>query len=69
LREDKQELLFCEQKRSKKNFDLLGALASARDPAPAGAKVFCFFFSKKKRLLSLSSEMRRFPLLTLLHWG
>jgi hypothetical protein len=40
---------FFEKKRGKKLL-LLGAL-SPLVPAPAGAKVFCFFFSKKKRIL------------------
>jgi hypothetical protein len=40
---------FFEKKRGKKLL-LLGAL-SPLVPAPAGAKVFCFFFSKKKRFL------------------
>jgi hypothetical protein len=41
---------FFEKKEAKKlSFTAgLGALM----PAPAGAKVFCFFFSKKKRFLS-----------------
>jgi hypothetical protein len=40
---------FFEKKRGKKRL-LLGALARPL-PQPAGAKVFCFFFSKKKVFL------------------
>jgi hypothetical protein len=46
----KEELLFCEQKRSKKNFAPLARAGGA--PGGPLAKVFCFFFSKKKRFLS-----------------
>jgi hypothetical protein len=50
----KQELLFCEQKRSKKNFNLLWAVAPDV-PTPAVSKSFLLrgrlgFFSKKEAL-------------------
>jgi hypothetical protein len=45
----KEGRLFVNKKKPK-NFDLAGALAPPL-PQPPGAKVFCFFFSKKKHLL------------------
>jgi dihydroorotate dehydrogenase len=39
---------------------LLAAGSCRRVPAPAGPKVFCFFFSKKKRLSLLSSVLMPF---------
>ncbi len=48
----KKDLLFCEQKRSKKNFDSPFGAPAGVTPARSGAEVFCFFFSKKKVLLS-----------------
>jgi hypothetical protein len=55
----KKALLFCEQKRSKKNFIYLRSCWS-HGPWPSFAKVFCFpgrgaFFSKKKRFLALAT--------------
>jgi hypothetical protein len=41
---------FCEQKEAK-NFDYVKHLVPIV-AAPTGIKVFCFFFSKKKRFLS-----------------
>jgi hypothetical protein len=49
-RKGKEELLFCEQKRSKKNFNFLRALAPV-GPTPAVSKsFFASFFSKKEAL-------------------
>jgi len=48
----KKAFLFCEQKRSKKKFDLLGALAPAL-PQPTVSKSFLLLFSKKKPFLAL----------------
>jgi len=42
-----QALLFLKKKKQK-NFRYLGALPGVCH-RPQGAKVFCFFFSKKKR--------------------
>jgi len=44
----RKDLLFCEQKRSKKNFDHLG-LCRCQRPWPRFKKFFAFF-SKKKSL-------------------
>jgi hypothetical protein len=46
LDESKQALLFCEQKRSKKNFDNLDR-AGEKATGPEEQKFFGYFFSKK----------------------
>jgi hypothetical protein len=45
-------LLFCEQKRSKKNFNFFDVTPAGITQARRGAKVFWFFFSKKNIFLS-----------------
>jgi hypothetical protein len=45
----KQALLFCEQKRSKKNFALAGC-GAFRANAPRSGRFFASFFSKKEAL-------------------
>jgi hypothetical protein len=41
---------FCEQKEAKKLYFIW--TEALQRPRPRGAKVFCFFFSKKKLFLS-----------------
>jgi hypothetical protein len=55
--EESKNLLFVNKKKQK-NFILPRALA-LKVPSPARAKVFCFFFSKKKRLLALLARPAR----------
>jgi hypothetical protein len=50
--ESKQALLFCEQKRSKKNFDSLRAFSTPRE---AEQKFFASFFQKRSSSLLGSS--------------
>jgi hypothetical protein len=51
LQKARKSLLFCEQKRSKKNFCNLDR-AGQTALGPKLIKVLCFFFSKKKFLLT-----------------
>jgi hypothetical protein len=49
IEEGRKQFFF--EKKNQKTFTSLGSLYPER-PKPKGAKVFCFFFSKKKTLLS-----------------
>jgi hypothetical protein len=51
LKNSKQELLFVNKKKQK-NFDFFEVTPVGVTRSRSGAKVFCFFFSKKKVLLS-----------------
>jgi len=50
LRKGKKSLLFCEQKRSKKNFDFSDVTLPVSHPPEGEQKFFWFFFSKKELL-------------------
>jgi hypothetical protein len=47
----KKSLLFCEQKRSKKNFDFFDVSPAGVTHARRGAKVFLVLFFQKKNFL------------------
>jgi hypothetical protein len=46
-------LLFCEQKRSKKNFDFFDVTAAGVSQTRSGAKVFLVLFFQKKNFFLL----------------
>jgi hypothetical protein len=54
--EDIEKALLFEKKEAKNSY-LLRIAASAGQTA-TGAKVFCFFFSKKKRFLTITKNVR-----------
>jgi 4-amino-4-deoxy-L-arabinose transferase-like glycosyltransferase len=68
----KKSLLFCEQKRSKKNFDLFDVSPLVPHPPEGEQKFFWFFFFKKRTsfLLLFLVFLTRWPILhrTVLDW-
>jgi GR25 family glycosyltransferase involved in LPS biosynthesis len=58
LVERKKALLFCEQKRSKKNFDFFDTTTAGISQARSGAKVFLVLFFQKKNCFPFLSFMR-----------
>jgi hypothetical protein len=61
----KQDLLFVNKKKQK-NFDSLKHLALTV-ANPAGIRSFCFFFSKKKRLLAFPNSLLERDIVALPH--